>query len=73
MVLRVDHHEESMVDTSLTCAHAQQGKSIHPARTRVATRVIVEVFLKFFILMWFESYSPVSSNGGSWPSSVAVS
>jgi hypothetical protein len=36
-------------------------------------RVMVEVFLKFFILMWFESYSPVSTRSGHRSSSVAAS
>lgn len=53
MVLRVDHHEDSMVDTSFTCALALQGKRTHTASSRRTNRVIVEVLLKFFILMWF--------------------
>lgn len=73
MVLRVDHHDESIVETSLTWAEALQGKRTNAAISSAVVRVMVEVFLKFFILMWFESYSPVSTRSGHRSSSVAAS
>ena len=54
MVLRVDHHEESMVETSFTCAEAPWEKTAQSASTRILERVVLEV-LKFFIMMWFEN------------------
>ena len=71
MVLRVDHHDESMVDTSFTCALAGMEASTHTAMSSRTARVIFEVLLKFFILMWFVSYSPVSTRSGLRSSSVA--
>lgn len=53
MVLSVDHHEESMVDTSFTWADAVTEPTIHSTSATVRKRVILEVLLKFFILMWF--------------------
>ena len=51
MVLSVDHHDESMVETSFTCAVA-----LGPVMTQSASMIAIrsgvfEVLLKFFILM----------------------
>ena len=51
MVLRVDHHEESIVDTSFTCADAVREKTTQRTSMSVTVSVAFEVLLKFFILM----------------------
>ena len=51
MVLRVDHHDESIVDTSFTCADAVRAETTQKASSSVTVSVAFEVLLKFFILM----------------------
>ena len=55
MVLRVDHHDDSMVETSFTCAEALGAESTQSASSREPVRAILEDLLKFFIMMWFEN------------------
>lgn len=50
MVLRVDHHDESIVDTSFTCADAVRAETTQKASSSVTVSVAFEVLLKFFIL-----------------------